>query len=82
LLDRHPPIISMNLNVVSCRPADDVHDTWESMQARRLQSLPVLGADARPLGVLDIRDALKVLIEQEEYQERLLANYVAGSGHQ
>jgi hypothetical protein len=44
--------------------------------------MPVLGTDSKPLGVLDIRDALKVLFEQEEYQEQMLFNYVAGVGYQ
>jgi hypothetical protein len=52
------------------------------MRAQSLQNMPVLGTDARPLGVLDIRDALKALYEQEEYQERLLSNYVGGVGYQ
>jgi hypothetical protein len=52
------------------------------MAARNLQNIPVLSADSKPLGALDIRDALKVLFEQEEYQEQLLSNYVAGVGYQ
>ena len=44
--------------------------------------MPVLSADLKPLGVLDVRDALKALLAQEEYQERLLANYIAGIGYQ
>ena len=52
------------------------------MGAQNLQNMPVLSADSRPLGVLDIRDALKILFEQEEYQEHLLFNYVAGVGYQ
>jgi hypothetical protein len=44
--------------------------------------MPVLGTDSKSLGVLDIRDALKVLFEQEEYQEQMLFNYVAGVGYQ
>lgn len=51
-------------------------------RAQRLQNMPVLGTDSKPLGVLDIRDALKVLFEQEEYQEQMLFNYVAGVGYQ
>lgn len=47
----------------------------------RVQNMPVLDADARPLGVLDIRDALKVLFEQEQLQEHMLANYIAGIGY-
>jgi hypothetical protein len=51
-------------------------------RAQRLQNMPVLGTDSKSLGVLDIRDALKVLFEQEEYQEQMLFNYVAGVGYQ
>jgi CBS domain-containing protein len=69
-------------NVVSCRPEDDLYATWQRMAAQNLQNMPVLGTGSKPLGVLDIRDALKALFEQEEYQERLLLNYVAGVGYQ
>jgi CBS domain-containing protein len=72
----------MSRNVVSCRPADDLYATWQRMAAQNLQNMPVLTADLMPLGILDIRDALKVLFEQEEYQEQLLINYVAGVGYQ
>lgn len=72
----------MSRSIFSCVPADDLYATWQKMAAENLQSMPVLGADSAPLGVLDFRDALKALFEQEEYQERLLANYVAGIGYQ
>jgi CBS domain-containing protein len=72
----------MSRNVISCRLEDDVYATWQRMGTQGLQNMPVLGADSQPLGVLDIRDALKILLEQEEYQERLLTNYVAGIGYQ
>jgi CBS domain-containing protein len=72
----------MSPNIISCRPEDDLYATWQMMEAQSLQNMPVISTDAKPLGVLDIRDALKVLFEQEEYQERLLLNYVAGAGYQ
>jgi predicted transcriptional regulator len=71
----------MSRDVVSCTPQDDLYATWQTMTARSLQNLPVLGAGSVPVGVLDLRDALKTLYEQEEYQERLLFNYVAGIGY-
>jgi hypothetical protein len=43
--------------------------------------MPVLGDQAKPLGVLDIRDALKVLYEQEQLQEHMMENYIAGFGY-
>jgi CBS domain-containing protein len=72
----------MSRDIVSCSPEDDLYATWQKMVAHSLQNIPVLGTDAKPLGVLDIRDALKMLFEQEKYQEQLLFNYVAGVGYQ
>ena len=72
----------MSRDVVSCGPEDDLHAIWQQMAAQSLQSLPVLDAESRPLGVLDARDALKELLEHEEYQEKLLINYVVGVGYQ
>lgn len=66
----------------SCTPNDDLHSIWEAMSARGFQNAPVLGAGAKPIGVLDIRDAMKALFEQEELQEKFLANYIAGIGYQ
>ena len=71
----------MTTEVVSCRPEDDLYAVWKLMAERRLQSLPVLGVESRPISVLDLRDALKALFEQEQYQERLLEHYVAGFGY-
>ena len=77
-----PVASQMSRDVVLCRSQDDLHATWQMMSARGLQNIPVLGPDSKPIGVLDIRDALKALFEQEEYQEQLLSNYVAGVGYQ
>jgi CBS domain-containing protein len=72
----------MSRNIVSCRPEDDLYETWKVMSARGLQNIPVLNADSKPIGILDIRDALKMLLEQEQYEEQQLINYVAGVGYQ
>ena len=77
-----PVASQMSRDIVSCRSEDDLHATWKVLAAQSLQNIPVLGPDSKPLGVLDIRDALKALFEQEEYQEQLLSNYVAGVGYQ
>jgi CBS domain-containing protein len=71
----------MSSPVVACAPADELYPTWQSMAARGLQNLPVLGGEGRPLGVLDIRDALGALLDAEQYQEQLLANYISGVGY-
>ena len=72
----------MSRNISSYCPEDDLYATWQTTAAQSLQNMPVLSADSMPLGVLDICSALKVLFEQEEHQERLLINYIAGVGYQ
>jgi len=56
-------------------------DRRETMVARRLQNMPVLYAHRKPVGILDIRDAMKVVLEQDELQEHMLADYIAGIGY-
>jgi CBS domain-containing protein len=77
-----PVATLMSRSIVSCSPDDDVHSVWQLMAAQGLQNVPVLGADSKPLGILDIRDAMKALFEQEEFQEQQLANYIGGIGYQ
>ena len=71
----------MSLKIIGCRPTDDLQTAWQAMVDNRLQNMPVLGDQAKPLGVLDIRDALKVLYEQEQLQEHMMENYIAGFGY-
>ena len=72
----------MSRPFVFCTREDDVHSVWQTMAAHGLQNVPVLGVDRKPLGILDVRDAMKALFEREEFQDRLLTNYIAGIGYQ
>jgi CBS domain-containing protein len=76
-----PVALLMTRPVVSCGPADEVYSVWQTMTARRLQNVPVLGCDLKPLGILDIRDAMQALLEQEQYEEHMLVDYIAGVGY-
>lgn len=71
----------MTRSVFSASPGDDLRTAWELMVARRLQNLPLLDADRRPLGTLDIRDALEAILAFEREQEDQLVNYIAGKGY-
>lgn len=68
--------------VILCHPGDRVHDIWTAMKERRLKNIPVVGQDFRPIGVLNARDALEFLLEDAEYEERLLRDYVMCVGYQ
>ena len=77
-----PPVSTlMSKAIVSCSHQDDVHMVWQTMAELDLQNIPVLDVGGKPVGILDIRDALKALFEQEEMQEQMLFNYVTGVGY-
>ncbi|AZO69969.1 CBS domain-containing protein [Mesorhizobium sp. M1D.F.Ca.ET.043.01.1.1] len=77
-----PPVSAlMSRQIVSCTPEDDLHEVWQTMAATNLQNMPVVDIGAKPIGILDIRDAMKVLFEREEIQEQILSDYVAGVGY-
>ncbi|BAB48451.1 CBS domain-containing protein [Mesorhizobium japonicum] len=80
--DPTPPVsVLMSSPIVSCGPQDDLHSVWQTMAGLNLQNILVVDNGARPVGMLDIRDAMKALFEQEEVQEQMLSNYVAGVGY-
>jgi len=71
----------MSRRVVFASPEDDLHATWQVMVRRNLQNLPLVDALRRPVGTLDIRDALEAILKAEEQQEDQLVNYIAGNGY-
>jgi len=52
------------------------------MHTRGLIHVLLLGADKQPLGVLNARDGLRVLLAAGNHEEALLRNYVMGVGYQ
>ena len=71
----------MSVDVLVCAPRDRVQDVWSKMQARNLKNVPIAGADGRPVGVLNARDALGVLLQDVKAEESLLRDYVMGVGY-
>ena len=71
----------MTRSIVSASPRDELRATWEFMATRRLQNLPLFDRDRRPVGTLDIRDALKAVLDIEEEQGDQLINYIVGIGY-
>jgi CBS domain-containing protein len=71
----------MTRTVILCRPSDLLHDVWLIMKERGLKNIPVVDEDSRPMGVLNARDALEALLEEVEYEEVLLREYVMCVGY-
>lgn len=71
----------MTRTVILCRPGDSLSEVWSVMKERRLKNIPVVDQDVRPLGVLNARDALEALLEEVEYEEVLLREYVMCVGY-
>ena len=70
----------MTRDVIVCRPGDWLHEVWSRMKERGFKNVPVTDRDSRPVGVLNARDALQVLLEEAENEESLLRDYVMGIG--
>jgi CBS domain-containing protein len=71
----------MTRTVILCHPSDLLQDVWSIMKERGLKNIPVVDQDSRPIGVLNARDALEVLLEEVEYEEVLLREYVMCVGY-
>lgn len=71
----------MTRTVILCRPSDLLRDVWSVMKERGMKNIPVVNQDSWPIGVLNARDVLEVLLEEVEYEEILLRDYVMRVGY-
>ena len=71
----------MSTDVLQCAHSDLVHAVWSKMRARDVKNVPVTDADGRPIGVLNARDALGVLLQEVKSEESVLRDYVMGVGY-
>lgn len=71
----------MSRDVVLCESKDFLHDVWARMKARSLKNVPVVDDASRPLGLLQARDILQVLLSDSESEDAMLRDYVMGVGY-
>jgi len=71
----------MTQEVTSCCPTDRLPDVLSMMQQRGFVHIPVVDEHYIPVGVINARDALRVLMAEEEYEGSLLRDYVMGIGY-
>lgn len=71
----------MTQEVTFCRSYDWLHDVWSVIKQRGLKNIPVIDQDSVPVGVLNARDVVRMLLEDVQYEESLLRDYVMGIGY-
>jgi len=72
----------MTKPVLSCHVDETLQQVWAVMSSRTLQCAPILDDDGRVQGVLHARDVAIALLDEVNYQEVLLRDYVMGVGYQ
>lgn len=72
---------AMTTEVVFCRPKDPTAEVWSKMKSLELKNIPVVDEESRPIGLLTARDVLQVLLQETEYEEALLRDYVMCVGY-
>ncbi len=72
----------MTTPVLACRVDENLQQIWTVMNSRILPCAPVVDDHGRAQGVLHARDVAIALIDEANYEEVLLRDYVMGVGYQ
>ena len=72
----------MTKPALSCHIDEALEQVWAVMSSRTLPAAPILDEDGRAQGVLFARDVAIALIDEVNYDEKLLRDYVMGVGYQ
>jgi CBS domain-containing protein len=73
--------LTMTRDVVICRPDELLQEVWKRMKQRKLKNIPVVDKNSRPVGVLQARNILQVLLQESKDEEAILRDYVMGIGY-
>lgn len=71
----------MTKSVICCHPNDLLKNVWLTMKERNLLHVPIVDENLKPLGVINARDALLVLMEHAEFENSMLRDYVMNIGY-
>jgi CBS domain-containing protein len=72
----------MTKPLLSCHVDEALEQVWAVMHSQTLQCAPLLDDDGRAQGVVHARDVAIALLDEVNYEELLLRNYVMGVGYQ
>lgn len=76
-----PTALVMQHDVLVCRTGERLSDVWDAMKARGIKNVPLLDQDSRPLGVVNARDLLQMLLKESADDEGMMRDYVMGFGY-
>ncbi len=76
-----PVATAMTKDITYCRPSDLLGDVWATMKENNLLHVPIVDENFKPLGVINARDALLVLMEKAEFESSILRDYVMNVGY-
>lgn len=71
----------MTREVITCYPDDWVNEVWSAIKQHSLKNIPIIDRGSRPVGVLSARDAVQFCLEEVEYEEKILRDYVMSVGY-
>jgi CBS domain-containing protein len=72
----------MTRDVTYCHPSDSLRDVLSKMKERGFVHVPILNEESKPVGVMNARDALEVILGDVESDVSFLRDYVMGIGYQ
>ena len=72
----------MTKPLLTCHADETLQQVWAVMNTRTLPCAPILDDDGQPQGVLHARDVAIALLDEVNYEEVLLRDYVMGVGYQ
>ena len=72
----------MTKPVLSCHVDETLQQVWAVMNSQTLPCAPILDDDGRAQGVVHARDVAIALLDEVNYEELLLRDYVMGVGYQ
>jgi len=72
---------AMTREVITAQPDNQLQDIWEVMNARGYKNIPILDLERIPVGVLNARDVFQTLIQETQYENKLLFDYVMNVGY-
>ncbi|WP_232845725.1 CBS domain-containing protein [Aurantimonas marina] len=76
-----PVVEAMTRDVTTAAPEGQLYGIWEVMKACGFRNIPIIGNSGRPLGVLNARDVLQILLQEVQQEEELLRDYVMNLGY-